>query len=156
MRVDWKRGLNAGLGLSPIMFIVDLALVLLYSEVFLRIYGGYTYYWNFPSPSETIIWIMEILITVVIVCTITGVLFAFLKEKLPGQRDQAKGVYLFLPIWSLYIIYVYLVESTFMQGMPLMPAFLMVWIVPSIGYGYLLGYYWDRAELTEEGAPPRF
>ena len=149
MKADWYRGFRAGLKLSLIMYIVNLVIGLFYSEVILRLYGGYFYYWDRAGPYELAIWLMSDLITVIVICAIIGFLFGLLHERLPGQRNPTSGMVLFVPIWSIYISIEYLLISSHMHGMPFMPAYLLVWILPAFLYGYYLGHLWDREEPVE-------
>ncbi|UCC93865.1 MAG: hypothetical protein JSW25_04135 [Thermoplasmata archaeon] len=149
MRVDWYRGLRAGAKLGLIIFAVELTLSLLYTEVLLSWYLGYEFHWE--GIGATIIYLMGDLIIFLVVCITIGVLFPVVRARLPGDTDKVKALIMFVPIWALYVVVSTLIlVSAFGQTfLPYYEIWIVVLVILSIPYGYLMGLLWEREEPTD-------
>ena len=141
-KVDWFRGLMAGAKLGPVLYAVELGLSLLYTEVYLNRLLGYET--RFAGIGDLVLYLVGDLIIVLVITIVIGVLFARFEERLHGPTVHAKAIVLFAPLWSLYTVTTALVlAGSYERPFPGYEAFVMVLVLMSIPYGYLLGSLWE-------------
>lgn len=141
-KADWFRGLMAGAKLGPILYAVELGLSLLYTEVYLMRLLGYET--RFTGIGNLVLYLVGDLIILMVVTIVIGVLFAMFEERLPGPTVHAKAMALFAPLWALYTVTTALVlAGSFELTFPGYEAFVLVLVLMSIPYAYLLGFLWE-------------
>jgi ABC-type polysaccharide transport system permease subunit len=120
-----------------------------YTEVVLTLFVGYDFYWG--GLGNTLIYLIGDLMIFMVVCIAIGVLFPLLRQRLPGETDRVKAMVLFVPTWSVFtVISAFVLVVSFGQSLlPYYELWVLVLILVSIPYGYLLGYLWEREEPTE-------
>jgi hypothetical protein len=149
MSVDWYRGLRAGAKLGPVIFMIELGMNLLYTEVILGPHDDYSV--GSVGMSQLTLFLIGDLIIFMVLCVAIGVLFAFQRERLPGVDDTTKAIVLFVPAWSLItVVQALIVAGSFDRVLPYYLPWVLVLCLMSIPYGYLLGRLWDREEPTED------
>jgi hypothetical protein len=147
MTTDWFRGLRAGVRLGPVLFIVELAMTLLYTEVILADLG---YQFDWGNLGQLSLWLMGDAIVFVVVSIGMGLLYARLEGRLPGEKDPVKAMVIFVPVWALFTIgQALLVTSSSSLDPPHYRTWVMVLVLLSVPYGYLLGWLWEREEPTD-------
>jgi hypothetical protein len=149
MRVDWYRGLRAGAKLGPIVLVVEIVLSLIYTEMILGWALGVELEWT--GLGDSILYLIGDLIIFMVVCIGIGVLFALIRPRLPGDSEPVRAIVLFVPLWSLFTLVTALVLiGSFDRTLPYYEWWVIVMMLSSIPYGYILGRLWDAEEPTEE------
>jgi hypothetical protein len=147
MTTDWFRGLRAGVKLGPVLFVVELAMTLLYTEVVLA-YLGYSFSWG--NLGQLSLWLVGDAIVFMVIAIGMGLLYARLEGRIPGDSDPARAMVLFVPVWSLFTIaQALLITSTTSMEPPHYRTWVMLLVLLSVPYGYLLGWLWEREEPTD-------